>query len=102
MWVIIVRTAVKWPWGGQLLCSWILIKVSWTMSMCGFMEPRFRFVMINLFCHGSALYPGQMRAPLLLAPCLFRDHPFLRQLTGQTVMGGRSEDNVFTEQLTRV
>lgn len=103
--VIIICTDVKRPQGGQLLCSWILIKVSWAMRMCGFMEPCFRFMMINVFCQSSALYPGQMRAPLFLAPCLFRDNPFLTELTGQTTTGGRSEDGALsavTEYLTRV
>lgn len=68
------------------------------MSMYGFMEPQFRFTMINVFCHSFVLYPGQMRAPLFLAPCLFhfRDNPFLRQLTGQTMTGGRSEDSALS------
>lgn len=82
MWVIIACTDVKWPRGCLLLCLWIFIKVSCTMSTCDFMKPHFRFMMVNLFCHSPALYPGQMRAPLFLAPRLFhfRDKPFLREL----------------------
>lgn len=58
LWVIIICTEVKWPQGGQLLCSWVLIKVSHTLSMCGFMEPCSWFMMINVFCHSSVLYLG--------------------------------------------
>lgn len=68
--------------------------------MRGFMEPRFRLMMINVFCHGSILYPGQMRAPLFLAPRLyhFRDDLSLRELSGQTqtMTGGRSEESALS------
>lgn len=61
--------------------------------MCGFMEPRFRFRVINAFCHSSILYAGQMRASPFLAACVchFRDNPSLRDLSGQTMTGGKSE-----------
>lgn len=62
------------------------------------MKPRFRFMMIAVFCHGSILYPGQVRAPLFLAPrlCHFRDNPSLRELSAQTVTGGRSEESALS------
>lgn len=66
--------------------------------MCGFMESHFRFRGFNAFYHSSILYTGQMRAPLFLAPflCHFRDNPSLRDLSGETMTGGRSEEGALS------
>lgn len=61
----------------------------WAKFTCSFIEPCCRFLVVNVLCHSSVLYPGQMRALLLLAPCLFH--------FGANLSLGNSQDRLWLE-----